>query len=319
MFLPRIDGVLEFFDRHVDSDGLVAGLPDDVWQYVDWVSSWGATAEHPDKGVPVSGRLNNRHTYTSMLYAYVLRKAATLARDVGRPGHTAEYETRATAVVAAIKEHCFDGRFFTDSIASTSDSSAYSQHCQAWGVLCGAIAGRDAANLLHDAFSPGNNFAKCSYMMQFYVLRAFSMADYNAYEAYWKSVWDPWRAMLANNMSTWEEDNVRQRSDCHAWGSVPIYEYCVELAGIHPVAPGCSEILFRPRVRLSSALDARIQLGHDNSATVSWKRGANQIVQVDLRLERPIRIVSQLPGGLPQTHGLATLVTLSFCSALGAS
>lgn len=127
-FLPRIDGVLDFFDQHVDEYGLVSSLPVDVWQYVDWVSTWGATAEHPDKGVPVSGRASNRHTYVSMVYAYVLRKAAALATDVGRPGHAAEYETRAASVMAAIRKHCFDGRFFTDSLASIADSSAYSQH-----------------------------------------------------------------------------------------------------------------------------------------------------------------------------------------------
>ena len=40
-FLPRIDGVLDFFSAHIDDNGLVSGLPDDVWQYVDWVTTWG--------------------------------------------------------------------------------------------------------------------------------------------------------------------------------------------------------------------------------------------------------------------------------------
>lgn len=173
--------------------------------------------------------------------------------------------------------------------------------------------------MLLDAFSPDSTFAKCSYMMQFYALRAFSIADYDAYEVYWKSVWDPWRVMLANNMSTWEEDSVRQRSDCHAWGSVPIYEYCVELAGIHPIAPGCSAILFRPRLRLSPALQARVQLGRDNSAQVSWKQGPGGIVQVDLSLERPVLITSQLPDGKQHDHGLETRITLSFDAAPAAS
>lgn len=31
-FLPRIDGVLEFFETHVDELGLVGNLPSDVWQ-----------------------------------------------------------------------------------------------------------------------------------------------------------------------------------------------------------------------------------------------------------------------------------------------
>ena len=79
-FLPRIDGVFSFFDSHVDNLGLVSGLPYDVWQFVDWVTTWGATDEHPDKGVPTSGRKPNLHTYFSMLYAYFLKQAARLLR-----------------------------------------------------------------------------------------------------------------------------------------------------------------------------------------------------------------------------------------------
>lgn len=75
--------------------------------------------------------------------------------------------------------------------------------------------------------------------------------------------------MLANNLSKWEEDDVRQRSHCHALGTVPIYEYCTELAGIRPIAPGSVKILFKPRLRLSEAAEAKVALGKDNVAMVS--------------------------------------------------
>ncbi|VUC26851.1 unnamed protein product [Clonostachys rosea] len=236
-FVPKIDGVLDFFDRHIDSLGLVSGLPEDVWQYVDWVTTWGATREHPDKGVPTSGRTSNRHTFFSMLYAFVLKQAARLVRDVGRPGHAEEYISRATSVVAAVRKHCFDGEFFTDSTANIADSSAYSQHCQVFAVLCGASGPGESARLMTSAFEdPG--FSKCSYVMIFYALRAFALAGDGVYESAWTRMWEPWRRMLKEyNLTSWEEDDVRQRSDCHAWGSVPIYEYCVELAGLHILEP----------------------------------------------------------------------------------
>lgn len=301
-FLPRIDGVLDFFHSHIDHLGLVSGMPEDVWQYVDWVTTWGATDEHPDKGVPTSGRKSNRHTYFSMLYAMVLKAAAKLVRDVGRPGYATEYEARAESVVQAVKAHCFDGKFFTDSTADIADDLAYSQHCQVFAVLCGAADPSDRARLLTESFAQPH-FSKCSYVMKFYALRAAALAGDHVYEAFWGRVWDPWRAMLANNLSTWEEDDVRQRSDCHAWGSVPIYEYCVELAGIHPAASGSSRLLFKPRVRLSDAVEAKVAVGRDNLAAVSWSTGAGGEKNIELRLEKAIPVTSQLPGGKEEEHG----------------
>jgi hypothetical protein len=314
-FLPRIDGVLEFFAAHIDSLGLVSGLPEDVWQYVDWVTTWGATDDHPDKGVPTSGRKTNRHTYFSMLYAYALKQAAQLVRDVNRPGYAHEFESRAASLVSAIRTHCYDGRFFTDSTASIANDLAYSQHCQAFAVLSGAAFPGDSARLLTEAFSKPH-FSKCSYMMQFYALRAFSLAGDEPYERYWKHVWDPWRSMLANNLSTWEEDDVRQRSDCHAWGSLPVYEYCIELAGLRPMAPGWAKVLFKPRLQLSEAIEAQVALGKDNLATVSWRSDAGGQKNVELVFERPVDVISLLPGGNEEAHGIVDRLTLVYPNLL---
>ncbi|KAH7176814.1 Six-hairpin glycosidase-like protein [Dactylonectria macrodidyma] len=310
-FLPRIDGVFDFFESHIDDLGLVSGLPYDVWQYVDWVTTWGATDEHPDKGVPTSGRKSNRHTYFSMLYVHVLRQAAVLVREVGRPGYAEEYEARADSLVKAIRTHCYDGRFFTDSTADIADELAYSQHCQVFAVLSGAAPAEDQARLVTEAFAQPH-FSKCSYMFQFYALRALSIAGDAVYEAYWAHAWDPWRKMLANNLSTWEEDDVRQRSDCHAWGSVPLYEYCTELAGVRSLAPGFKKLLFKPRLRLSESVSAKVALGADNVATVSWQVGAEGVVVVELQLEKSIEVTSQLPGGEEEDHGVVSQLKLEY-------
>lgn len=309
--LPRVDGVLEFFHTHIDHLGLVSGLPSDTWQYVDWVTTWGATDEHPDKGVPTSGRKTNRHTYFSMLYAYVLQQAALLVRQAGRPGYVEEYESRAAALVTAIRAHCYDGQFFTDSTVDVADDLSYSQHCQVFAVLCGAALPDTQPRLLNESFRNAR-FSKCSYVMRFYALRAFALAGDGVYEAFWPQAWDPWRKMLANNLSTWEEDDVRNRSDCHAWGSVPVYEFCTELAGIKPVAPGCSAVLFKPRIGLSEAVSAKVALGRDNVASVSWAPGSNGEKHITLRLQSAVSLMCQLPGQPEQDYGVTDHVTLVY-------
>lgn len=310
-FLPRIDGVLDFFDSHIDELGLVAGLPADVWQYVDWVTSWAATDEHPDKGVPTSGRKTNRHTFFSLFYAWVLQQAAQLVRAVGRPGHADEYETRARAVVKAVRKHCFDGNFVTDSTADIADNLAYSQHCQVFGVLAGVLEPSEQAPVLRKAFAKDSGLSKCSYVMQFYAFRAFAQAGDGLYEEMWPSVWDPWRKMLRNNLTTWEEDDVRQRSDCHAWGSVPVYEFCTEVAGVQPIAPGCSKILFAPRVTLSKGIDAKVALGNNNLASVSWSTRSNGVIDAHLRLEIAVEVQSQVGSSARKEHGVTDYIVLN--------
>ncbi|KAF4551088.1 Hypothetical protein D9617_14g075440 [Elsinoe fawcettii] len=309
-FIPRIDGVLSYFDDHVNENGLIAGLPEDVWQFVDWVTSWGATDTHADKGVPTSGRGKNLHTYFTLLYSYVLQSAASLVGDLGRPGVAEEYRQRSNLLNQAARNHCFDGEFFTDSTADIADDLAYSQHCQVFAVLSGSANGIDSTALLEKSFK-NSQHSKCSYMMMFYAFRAFKVAGDEAYNTMWQTAWNPWRNMLTKNLTTWEEDDVRQRSDCHAWGSVPLYEYCTELAGIQPVAAGCSEILFSPRLSLSEAVEARVMLGRDNSAVVKWSRNSNGQMQVELSLEKAVSVVSRLPGKNEQRHGATKSLSLT--------
>jgi hypothetical protein len=52
----------------------------------------------------------------------------------------------------------------------------------------------------------------------------------------------------------YSEDEVSQRSDCHAWGSVALYEYAVEVGGMQPLGPGWTKVLFAPRLALCRAI-----------------------------------------------------------------
>lgn len=303
--LPLVDGVFEYFDRHIDDLGLVSGISTDMWQYVDWVNGWHESDEHPDKGVPTAGRKTNRHTYVSMVYAWVLREAAGLVKGF-RPFLAKEYEARSDKLVAAIRKHCYDDklRIFTDSTSDVPPDTPtpHSQHCQVFAVLCGAVQEDDSARLLQAAFAPDSKLGKCSYVMMFYAFRAFAKAG--IYDQMYPNAWTPWRKMITEkHLTTWEEDDVRQRSDCHAWGSVPIYEYLTEVAGIKPTSSGCRSIEFSPRVGLSDAIETTVALGADNKAKVSWNKAAKgEAYKVYLKLDKPVQVVSKL-GGVLKEHG----------------
>lgn len=309
---PTIDGVLEFFARHTDNRGLVVGLAVHMWQFVDWTPQWSASASYRNGGVPVAGRENNVFSYNTMLYAYTLQRAAVLLSQVGRLAMAKEYEARAVVAVDAVRKHCFDGRYFLDS--TTDAAGDYSQHAQIWAVLCGAATVEQAPSLLLDAFGLGVSkpFTGCSYVMTHYAFRAFALAGAQAYTAFWDVAWGPWEAMLGQNLITWNEDSVSERSDCHAWGSIALYEYPIEVAGVHPVEshPGWRKVRFAPLLQLSAEVDCSLALGGHNRAMVSWKTTAN--VTVTLEFDQPVEVVSCLPGEAEVEHGVVCSLSLTW-------
>jgi hypothetical protein len=305
-YLPEVDAVLDFFQRHIGPHGLVEGLPRDHWLFVDWVESWASPELDFDPGVPLAGRKNGIFTFFSMLYVYVLAEAAELANSCGRPGLAEEWNQRRQPLIDAIHKYCFDGRFFTDSLTSVCDPHlhVYSQHCQIWGILCGVpVGGADEEKrILLESFYPEAEgpsstpgFSTCSYPMWFYAYRAFSKVG--IYDEVFDRSLGPWRKMLENHLTTWEEDSVTCRSDCHAWSSTYIFEAMTEIAGLKPLAPGWKVIAFAPRVILSHRLCAKFPLGRGQSAEVGWflDENGSKIVVLKLQVAADVRVM--MPDG----------------------
>jgi hypothetical protein len=282
-FVPAADGILEHFARRLDPVlGLVACTDSTFWEFSDWASEW------KPMGIPPAGEQTGFLTYTNMLCIYTLHHMADLMRALDRPAVAEEYTLRADALIAAVKTHCFKLGHFTDGLASGALLDRdFSQHGQIWAVLCGAATGDEARSILRNCFMaqpgsssndetcPPSSFTKASQAMAFYTLRAASLAGGDVYDEIFHTFWEPWRKQLSQNLSTWCEDMVSYRSDCHAWGSTPLYEFMVEVAGIKPATPGWASVEFQPRVRLFPEFTAKVPLGGRLAswvAQVSWQR-----------------------------------------------
>ncbi|KAK9455939.1 bacterial alpha-L-rhamnosidase-domain-containing protein [Dipodascopsis uninucleata] len=288
-FLSVVDAVLHYFQSRVDFElGLVVSdFQPGIWNFVDWTEQW------RPYGIPPTVEKSGISTYTNNLYAYTLMNACQLLDSLGRSSQAEDYKLRATNIVNAIRRHCFDGRFFTDSLSSIADTSLdYSQHNQVWSVLSGAATVIQAHEILLKSLdsSENNCFVKTSLSMSFYTLRALTKAGGTIYDQLFHKFWEPWRSQLMLGLTTWEEDNVSQRSDCHAWGSAPIYEYMAEVAGIRPAKPGWASLEFSPRFNLYREFEATIPMklvggeitGYSH---VSWIHMSNGSVEINLRVE----------------------------------
>jgi len=56
----------------------------------------------------------------------------------------------------------------------------------------------------------------------------------------------PWREMINKGLTTFEEGDYDERSDCHAWGSTPNYDLLATVCGIRPASPGFKRIEIKP-------------------------------------------------------------------------
>jgi hypothetical protein len=63
---------------------------------------------------------------------------------------------------------------------------------------------------------------------------------------------------------------------------------------------------------LSEAVDAKVALGRDNLAIVSWNTAVTGEKHIELRLEKAVKVTSQLPGGKEEEHGVIDHLVLKY-------
>lgn len=227
------ESVLSYFWNKLDEQ---TGLFErsEYWEFVDWVPEW-----HHHFGDPL-GKDEKINTIYHEMFVYFLKKAADLNEMIGRSDTATEYRNMAQLVSNGIRKYCFDETtgLFTDTVGR-SDSST---HAQFWAVLSGVVEGEEAIHLMERVLNDPSLY-QCSYSMTFYLFRALEMTGlYSNAARYLKS----WESMLELHMSTWSEDPVTQRSDCHGWSSLPIYEFSAMTLGVRPLDAGYEKILIKP-------------------------------------------------------------------------
>lgn len=279
-YLCVADSVLQYFAAKIDPE---TGLfpRSDYWEFVDWVSEW-----HHNFGVPISKEEAINTVYHEM-YVYFLKKAAELSRMVGRTGIAEEYLAVAERVTQGVRTHCFDVArgLFTDTVGRP-DTSA---HAQLWAVLSGIAEGEEAVRLMEQVLHNASLY-QCSYSMTFYLLRALEMTGLYRHRAQYLARWE---TMMDLNMSTWCEDPVTQRSDCHGWSSLPIYEFAAMTLGVKPAAPGYGALCIAPYTGDHMEAEGSVSTAR-GPVSVRWEKRDGEIT-----------LTAQVPEGLPTEIVLA--------------
>lgn len=281
-YLPTIEQILLYFHSRMDME---TGLVQDVgyWQFVDWVEEW-----QENFGSPISGH-ERYNTIYNMMYAYGLRIASWLNEEAGRRDTAGQMELNAAKLSEAIVKHTWsDTRLL---FRDTPQREGYSQHAQVWAVLAGIVHGEDAKQLMLRCIKEAN-IAQCSYSTTFFLFRAMEKVGLYSLT---KPLWDKWLKLMEKNVTTWPEDPVTQRSECHAWGAIPIYEFAACILGVKPMVPGFDECLIRPDYDYLPHAQGKVATRY-GPVSVQWEMGDGMFC-VKVKLPCPMKTMVYLPDG----------------------
>lgn len=134
--------------------------------------------------------------------------------------------------------------------------------------------------------------AQCSFCMQYFLFRALEKAG--LYEVS-RVQWQLWEQMLRLGVTTWPEDPVTWRSDCHAWSAVPLQELMTRGVGLRPAEPGFTRVHIAPRMYWLEECEGSCMTPYGR-ISVAWEiRRGELTVKVDA--EQPVPVCWELIDG----------------------
>ncbi len=235
--MDGIKDVLAWHEARLDPKTGMNG-PLDWWNFVDWSWPWSDTER--SGGVP-DGARNGGSAILSLQYAYTLQQAAELFRNYDADSPEAFAWSRLAARIAEeTRKQCWDDT--RQLLADTPEKRAFSQHANIWAVLTDAVPKQEQPALLRRVMAD-TSIRQATYYFKFYLFEALKKTKLG--DEFLPQL-APWRAMIANGLSTFAESPEPVRSDCHAWSASPVYEFLSTVCGINPGAPGFAMVRIEP-------------------------------------------------------------------------
>lgn len=240
--LPSVRKAISAFEMFENEEGLLQNLPG--WNFMDWVPRWtrnqSGTAPSSFPNDPPSALIN-------LFYLLNLQGCAEVERALGHELMAQAFESKIPNLKARIYAHFWDEK--RGMLADNFAHDEFSEHAQSLAALTGVLEGEQAQKAFQNALEdPDPDFSRCTVYFSYYLFEAcFKL---NRSDVFLKKL-DLWRGYLAAGLSTTmecpEENGLISRSDCHAWGSHPLYWMQAGLAGIQPAAAFFQKVRIAPQ------------------------------------------------------------------------
>ena len=131
--------------------------------------------------------------------------------------------------------------------------------------------------------------AQATVAFRFYLFRALELCGW--YEKT-DELWEIWRQMVRDNLSTCAESDTQPRSDCHAWASLICYELPAVVLGVQPAAPGYAKVQIEPRMGYFSEASGQV-MTPKGPVYVSWSKTEKGLCDLQYRLPEDLELAAQ--------------------------
>ena len=252
---PGAMNTLLAMKRQENAEGLledVIGAP-----FIDWVDAWGKDP------IPV-GTGEGPGAVANLYYVHAMRSVAEFAAAVGEPELADYWRRKAARTGRKVVERFWVGErgLMADDVRHTK----FSEHAQVFAIL-GDVLSKEDENRAFGHLTDGTPLARVTVYTLHYLFEAFYRHDRGDLILGRFGLWrDYLKAGLRTCLETPVEYHI-QRSDCHAWGSHPIYHLRASVAGIRPDAPGFARVRIAPSP--GGLKDVRATMPHPSGKPVS--------------------------------------------------
>ncbi len=230
-FLPGIQSVLGWFERRMDEKNDMLG-PMDWFSFTDWTTGFMV-------GAPAGADTSNSALF-SLNLVYALERASELFAHFDQSFEAEKYKILADNIRTAVYENCFDKE--KRMLADTPYEKIFSQHTNIFGILTNTFPKETEQEVMLKILTD-KDLIQTTIYYKFYLFRALQLAGMT--DLYIDQL-GPWKEMLEKGLTTWEEGDYEERSDCHAWGSHPNYDMLASICGILPGSPGFKSVIVKP-------------------------------------------------------------------------
>ncbi len=228
--MPTARGVIDFFLRQRGADGVVVSPKG--WNVQDWVPEWKGGVP-PDGYDGVNGLLNWE-------VAYALERAAELETWLGEPELAARDRRLSRELVARIEATFWDGA--RGLYAEDAAHGHYSEHTQCVALLSGSLDDARRETVFASLIA-APDLARATVYFSHYLFEAYHAVGRADLFAARLSLWHD---LKADGLFTTIEQPEPTRSDCHAWGAHPLYQFLASTLGVRPGAMGFATVHIAP-------------------------------------------------------------------------